>query len=131
MELEQLSARLEEELARIQEGFFGGTEQEIAGELSSIDQHPADSATITESREINLTVGQLLGTRRENVLRALEKIKNGTYGICDYGGEPIDPERLKVHPEAIYCLEHQRLIEQERRGEQRRRLGEGRESYWS
>ncbi|NMC29267.1 MAG: hypothetical protein GYA45_04250 [Pelolinea sp.] len=36
---------------------------------------------------------------------ALGKIENGTYGVCDHCGKPIDPDRLKILPYASYCME--------------------------
>jgi len=36
---------------------------------------------------------------------ALGKIENGTYGMCDRCGKPIDPDRLKILPHANYCME--------------------------
>ena len=43
------------------------------------------------------------------VERALEKIDEGTYGVCDVGGEPIGQERLEAIPWAVRCVEHARL----------------------
>lgn len=42
--------------------------------------------------------------RLERVDRALEKIKEGTYGLSDISGEPIARERLEAVPEALYTL---------------------------
>jgi len=42
--------------------------------------------------------------RLERVDRALEKIKEGTYGLSDMSGEPIPRERLEAVPEALYTL---------------------------
>jgi len=35
---------------------------------------------------------------------ALEKIQNGKYEICEKCGKEIPEERLKVHPEARFCI---------------------------
>jgi DnaK suppressor protein len=45
------------------------------------------------------------------VRRALQKIEEGTYGICDATGEPIPRGRLEAVPEAIYTLEAQKRLE--------------------
>ncbi|MDD4989827.1 MAG: TraR/DksA family transcriptional regulator [Candidatus Pacebacteria bacterium] len=34
---------------------------------------------------------------------ALEKIKKGTYGVCDKCGKEIPQGRLKAYPQASYC----------------------------
>lgn len=41
-----------------------------------------------------------------DVKRALTKIENDTYGICEVGGEPIEPERLAYRPDARTCTAH-------------------------
>lgn len=46
-----------------------------------------------------------------NVNRSLEKIENKTYGVCDACGKEIDPARLKMIPEASYCIYCQRNVE--------------------
>lgn len=52
-------------------------------------------------------VGRQLESRLERVDRALEKVDDGTYGICDVCGEPIDPRRLRAAPESSTCVSHQ------------------------
>jgi len=37
---------------------------------------------------------------------ALDRIKNGTYGICVTSGEPISKERLDVLPHTPFCKTH-------------------------
>jgi DnaK suppressor protein len=40
----------------------------------------------------------------EEIERALEKLDEGTYGVCDDCGEPIAPERLDAIPWAAVCV---------------------------
>jgi DnaK suppressor protein len=42
--------------------------------------------------------------RLERVVRALEKIEQGSYGLSDTSGEPIPRERLEAVPEALFTL---------------------------
>jgi DnaK suppressor protein len=37
--------------------------------------------------------------------RALEKIKDGTYGFSDVSGKPIPRDRLEAMPEAIFTAD--------------------------
>lgn len=48
----------------------------------------------------------VLETRYRNVMRALDKIATGTYGICEISGEPIEAERLIANPAARTCIQH-------------------------
>jgi RNA polymerase-binding protein DksA len=80
-------------------------------ELSDYDNHPADAAseTFEKTREYALDANfrQIL----ESIDEALRKIDEGTYGICDRCGEPINVERLKAIPYATLCIECQESIE--------------------
>jgi DnaK suppressor protein len=49
-------------------------------------------------------VGSRLEARLERVDRALEKIDDGTYGVCDVCGQDIDPRRLRAAPESSTCV---------------------------
>ena len=69
---------------------------------------------IGESEDMAMLMGDsmdhhalLLQQRREleEVNHALEKIKKGTYGICEKSGEPIPMERLRAEPHARFTVE--------------------------
>ncbi len=51
-----------------------------------------------------LSLEHILEIRLKNINAALKKIKKGKYGICEKCGKQIPIERLKVHPEARFCL---------------------------
>lgn len=46
------------------------------------------------------------------VQRALERIKNGTYGICVVCGQPIAEKRLAALPWAARCVKDEEQLEQ-------------------
>ncbi|HZU05369.1 MAG TPA: TraR/DksA C4-type zinc finger protein [Chloroflexota bacterium] len=91
---------------------LGGDEEEAADELTTADQHPADTADVTFQRELDVTIRRMAAARQAQVAGALERQRQGTYGRCERCGRPIDPERLRVRPEAARCIDCQR--EQER-----------------
>lgn len=91
---------------------FAGDEEASAGEITTTDQHPADTADITFQREIDLTVRQMAARQLEEIAAARERQREGTYGLCTVCGRPIDPERLRVRPEAATCIDCQRAREQ-------------------
>lgn len=41
-----------------------------------------------------------------DIKRALGKIEEGTYGVCEIGGEDIEEDRLEVNPSARTCKVH-------------------------
>lgn len=76
------------------------------GELSTMDNHPADlgSELFERGKDIALIEqNELMLTRIEGALQAIDE---GSYGICITCGEPISFERLSVIPETLYCKEH-------------------------
>ncbi|MFN3567469.1 MAG: RNA polymerase-binding protein DksA [Caldimicrobium sp.] len=67
------------------------------------------------SRETNLALGLRLRDREQKLLKkiekALQKIEEGTYGICEACGAEIDEKRLLARPEATLCIECKRAQE--------------------
>lgn len=90
---------------------FDGDQREASGELSVVDQHPADVADITIQREVDYTIKSIVAEEVEQVQTALKRQAEGRYGICDDCGQQIDPERLAVRPQATHCIECQRRLE--------------------
>jgi DnaK suppressor protein len=84
--------------------------EEEAGD-EAYDQHSADVGTVTLTREIDLSLQENTERLLAQVNRALEKIEEGTYGVCDRGGEPIEEGRLKAMPYATLCMKHQVELE--------------------
>ncbi len=46
-----------------------------------------------------------LKERAASLERQLSRISQGTYGICERCGKPIDPDRLAVLPDTDLCIE--------------------------
>ncbi|WP_423226058.1 TraR/DksA family transcriptional regulator [Candidatus Amarolinea aalborgensis] len=62
-------------------------------------------------REKNLALLNTLERRLEQTVSALRAIDKGLYGICERCGQPIDPARLEVKPDATLCLKCQQEVE--------------------
>jgi len=54
-----------------------------------------------------LSVEESLEVKLRDVNNALEKIKKGSYGMCERCGKEIEEERLMAYPEAKTCVAHQ------------------------
>jgi RNA polymerase-binding transcription factor DksA len=80
----------------------GLDEEESAqsGELTHYDQHPADQASDTFEREKDLAILEQLESELAEIEAALVRLDEGTYGVDEVSGQPIDPERLAAYPHA-------------------------------
>jgi DnaK suppressor protein len=115
--------RLEElrgELARMVEGLEEDQQDRAESEGDMTENDSGDMSRSLFARELDAGVEQTVERRLRNVERALQKIEEGTYGICDATGEPISKGRLEAVPEALYTLEAQER--QERPRGQRRQI---------
>ena len=75
-------------------------------EANTGEADPNVEADVVEDwNERRATVNEL-ETRYQNIKRALKKIEDGTYGICEVSGELIDEARLEANPAARTCSEH-------------------------
>ncbi|UCF44536.1 MAG: TraR/DksA C4-type zinc finger protein [Planctomycetota bacterium] len=80
-------------------------------DLSRLPIHLADLGT--DNCEIENIIGLMDSERKllGEIDDALERIEDGTYGICQGSGKPIPKERLKAIPWAKYCVDYARLLE--------------------
>jgi len=105
--LEALKENITNELKTIAVHRFDTDDWELQTEPVEQDAaDPNDHADIAEDSEERMAVFRDLKQRYRNITRALQKIVDGTYGICEITGEPIEPERLEVHPAARTCIAH-------------------------
>jgi DnaK suppressor protein len=83
------------------------------GNLETAD--PIDAAEEEHNRGFTLRLRDREQKLRKKILRALEKLEDGTYGICEVCGEPIEEKRLLSRPVATLCIdckEEQEIQEQ-------------------
>lgn len=104
--------RLEEMHHHLTQSLKGSTaEVKKPDEATGYSQHQADQGTDDFDRTISLEVT----SREYNILRqierALEKINENTYGICDISGEEIPLARLEAIPYANMTVKSQELVE--------------------
>ena len=95
--------RLEDERARLQKELCSITAAMDEEERPGMGTHMADSATQVFEQARDLAVCRGLQRTLTQVIRALEKMDNGTYRVCDRCSGPIDPARLKALPHATLC----------------------------
>ncbi|HLL40443.1 MAG TPA: TraR/DksA C4-type zinc finger protein [Rubrobacteraceae bacterium] len=106
---------LRAELSRMVEGLEEDQQDRAVSEGDMTENDSGDMSQSLFTREMDATVEQTIEKRLQSVERALQKVDEGTYGICDDTGEQIPRGRLEVVPEAIYTVEAQQRRERERR----------------
>jgi len=93
------------------EGLDAESERDSLSELSGMDQHPADVGTETFERTKDLAILEGIQADIDNIDRALHKVDEGTYGVCEMCGKPIPDERLEALPGARFCVADQSKVE--------------------
>src|SRR3954467_1454787 len=71
----------------------------------SFGKRVGDGTTEAVRRLTDVGVGSSLASSQGGVLRALDKLEEGTYGTCDSCGRPIAPARLRFSPESVLCID--------------------------
>jgi RNA polymerase-binding transcription factor DksA len=104
--LEELLAELEASAAVLQHS--GGAD---TGELSTLDQHPADSGTSLADADREEASLEVMLAQQERVRAALARVEAGTYGQCVDCGRELPDERLDARPEAERCVDCQQKAE--------------------
>ncbi|MDO5503318.1 MAG: TraR/DksA C4-type zinc finger protein, partial [Actinomycetia bacterium] len=99
-EIESDIAQLEEEIARAEAALHELLQD--AGDGAGDDQADAGAKTFEREQEISLAnnARDLLDQNR----RALERMDDGSYGVCENCGNPIGKLRLQAAPRATLCM---------------------------
>jgi RNA polymerase-binding transcription factor DksA len=91
-------------------------------EPSTSGEHMADAASDSYDRDRELAMASSDQSMLYEVNDALSRITNGSYGLCEITGEPIEPSRLKALPWTRFSAEAQAELEA-RGATSRARLG--------
>ena len=65
-----------------------------------------DDASISVELSVLMTLNDSQKRELANIALALQKIREGTYGICEGSGQPIPRQRLEAVPEARLSVEY-------------------------
>ena len=76
---------------------------------------PSDRATLESDRNFTLRIRDRERKLIVKIKEALERIEQGTYGICEDCGEEISTERLKARPVTTLCIDCKKTQETEER----------------
>jgi DnaK suppressor protein len=111
-DIAKFKKRLEDMKRQLTHSLKGSTaEVKTPDEATGYSQHQADQGTDDFDRTISLEVtSKEYGILRQ-IERALEKINDNTYGICDITGEEIPMARLEAVPYAVMTVKAQDKFE--------------------
>jgi DnaK suppressor protein len=87
--------------------------RETTAELAELESHLADRGDYSlgegdpaiHTWELNLALYQRMREKVDSIRAALQRIDEGTYGICQRCGARIDRARLAIIPDATLCIE--------------------------
>ena len=96
----------------MQDEALSKSRMDACGDLSSMPIHMADIGTDNYQQEFSLGLVDSERKLLTEIYGALERIEDGSYGICQKTGEPITKARLEAKPWAKYCVEYARMLEQ-------------------
>jgi DnaK suppressor protein len=68
------------------------------------DEEGGEGGTSNVDRELDLVLSAQARAAAAEIDRALDKIRNGTYGLCEQCGQPIPDARLQALPQAALCV---------------------------
>lgn len=114
MNQEEIRSRLESELGMLRN--TGATmrrenDREGGRELTNTPTHPADEAAINEIEQSVVALSTDQEDREGQIVAALQRLDEGTYGTCVTCGQPIGEERLFARPDTDRCLQCQQQSE--------------------
>lgn len=109
----EFKKKLEAEKIRIEKELAGdGEKSAVTGDWQGSSNNtapaidPNEAADQIEELSNNVPIVEELETQLHDVQHALDRIEDGSYGICEVGGEEIPQDRLEANPAATTCIEH-------------------------
>jgi DnaK suppressor protein len=103
-ELQAIRANLEARRDSTRARIAALTRRPERGSALSFGKRIGDGTTEAVTRLTDIGVGQSLEQTLARTERALRKLHEGTYGICDHCGEAISPGRMRALPDGVLCL---------------------------
>jgi len=109
--LVQQLAMVRGDIDQMEEESLSKSFTEQTGELTTMPGDIADVSAESFDHEFSVRLLENKGELAREIEAALERIEEGTYGLCEECGEPIKRERLFAIPYARLCIECQRKAE--------------------
>jgi DnaK suppressor protein len=118
LDIEYFRNLLLQEMSRLEEEreFLRKSSSDMDGNLPEDAEGEEDTADLASSlmdKEMDMSVEEEIEETLLSIEHALQKMEDGTYGICDVSGKPIPRGRLELIPWASLTVECQALAEGE------------------
>jgi DnaK suppressor protein len=104
VDLDAIRSELEERRDRTQERLAELAKRPERGTAQGFGKRIGDGTTEAVSRLTDIGVGDSLERTLARTERALAKLNDGSYGVCDSCGDPIGPGRMRALPDGVLCL---------------------------
>jgi DnaK suppressor protein len=92
--------KIDKELAKFTEGDEEMADAKFPQYGDKEDENAAEVAAYSDS----LSLEESLQNSSKDIEKALKKIEDGTYGVCQYCHQPIDEKRLLARPASSACI---------------------------
>jgi DnaK suppressor protein len=105
LDLDAVRAELEARRDRDRQRLGALAARPERGSAVSFGKRIGDGTSEAVSRLTDIGVGEVLERGLDRTERALAKLDEGSYGICDGCGGPISRGRLNAMPDSVLCLD--------------------------
>ena len=105
LDLAQVRAQLEEHRDATKVRVAALAKRPELGSAQGFGKRIGDGTVEAITRMTEIGVGTSLEAQLERTERALAKVDEGTYGLCDGCGGAIAPKRLEAMPDVVFCVD--------------------------
>jgi len=106
-----LKAKLLEKRRQLLAQLADGLSRTSGGHVEGAGSDLLDLAQDNEDRDSAYQMVEFGSTAVEQIENAIQKMDEGSYGICESCGEPIPAARLRALPSATYCVKCKEAME--------------------
>jgi RNA polymerase-binding transcription factor len=104
-ELEYFQGILQKQLDELLKGAGKTVDEMTTLEGKAAFPDPTDRAAMESDRNLDLRIRDRERKLINKIRKTLDKIEDGSFGICDACGEPIEFKRLEARPVTNRCIE--------------------------
>ena len=109
--------KIRREMGHLENTVLKVNPRDSSGDLSGYSFHMADAGTDAMEREKAFLFASVEGRKELEIRAALQRIYEGTYGVCEECGQPISRARLEAMPSVRLCLSCKQKEEQASRSQ--------------